>query len=105
MTRKTDRLFFLCTGETLTQGGVAKYPESHIIGELVRIRDGTITVTALALYEVSLAVSSPPIELPPVRVEIIGDTRKIKCTCCKHQARWIIGKAAIRSVIQKYVAE
>lgn len=105
MTKKSDRLFFLCTGETLSEDGVARYQESHIIGELVRILDGTIVVTALALYEVSLTVSTPPHVLPPVRLEIIGDSRKIKCTCCKHHARWIIGKAAIRSVIQKYVAE
>ncbi len=105
MSKKSDRLFFLCTEVAVGAGWLSKHPQSHIIGELVRVPDDEIMVTALAYYETSVPVISPPEVLPPIRMEIIGNARRIKCTCCKRLVRWEISKAAARNVIKKYAPE
>jgi hypothetical protein len=79
-----------------------KYPHSHIIGELRYVTDEGRKVTALAVYEKSVLIEDPPVILPPIRVEIIGDARRIKCTCCHHRERWEIGKAAFMALMQRY---
>jgi hypothetical protein len=96
------RRFFLCTGQIVTFDKLDKYPHSHIIGELRVVTDEGRKVTALAVYELSLSVEDPPIALPPVRVEIIGDARKIKCTCCIHRERWEISKNVALALLQRY---
>src|SRR5919106_1704908 len=90
-----NRKFFLCTGQAVAPDQLAKYPESHIIGELRYLMDEEQRVTALAVYEVSLPIVDVPADLPALRAEIIGDARRIKCTCCQHRERWEMGKAAI----------
>jgi len=97
----SGRSFKLCSGEAVPFHKLDNYPHSHIIGELRHILDEGEKVTALAVYEVSLPVIDPPVALPPVRVEIIGDARRIKCTCCIHRSRWEIGKAAIKVLVRK----
>jgi hypothetical protein len=62
-------------------------------------------VTALAVYETSLPSNNMPVILPPIRVEIIGDARRIKCTCCHHRERWEIGKAAFIVLMWRYRRE
>ena len=62
-------------------------------------------VTALAVYECSVPVTTPPVTVPALRAEIVGDARHIKCTCCNRTARWVIGKAAAVSVIRRYMPE
>lgn len=96
------RRFFLCTGQCVTFDQLDKYPHSHILGELRYVMDEDRKVTALAVYELSLPVEDPPIALPPVRVELIGDARRIKCTCCLHRERWEIGKAAFLALRKRY---
>jgi hypothetical protein len=105
MTKKSDRLFFLCTGQAVGMDWLTKHPGSHIIGELIHILEEQVTVTALALYEVSVAIASPPATMPPLRMEIVGNARKIKCTCCDNLSKWHMGKAAINNVIRMYVNE
>jgi hypothetical protein len=102
---KNNRLFFLCTGQAVGVDWLLKHPDSHIIGELVRVMFDETIVTALAYYNVSLPVISPPEKMPPVRMEIVGDAMNITCTCCKRRARWLIGKAAVNHVIKKYAPE
>lgn len=97
-----SRRFFLCTGQCVTFDQLEKYPRSHIIGELRYVTDEGRKVTALAVYEKSVGVKDPPVVLPPIRVEIIGDARRIKCTCCHHRERWEIGKAAFMALMQRY---
>jgi len=105
MSKKSDRLFFLCTEIAVGADWLSKHPHSHIVGELVRVPDNDVMVTALAYYETSRPAINPPEMMPPVRMEIIGDARKIKCTCCKRLVRWEISKAAARNVIKKYTPE
>ena len=62
-------------------------------------------VTALAVYECSLPINAPPATIPALRAEIVGDARHVKCTCCNRDARWEIGKAAVRSVLKRYPPE
>lgn len=102
---KNNRLFFLCTGVAVGADWLEKHPDSHIIGELVRVLFEETMVTALAYYDVSLPVISPPETMPDVRMQIVGDAMNIKCTCCKRHARWQIGKAAVNHVIKKYAPE
>lgn len=96
------RRFFLCTGQCVTFDQLEKYPRSHIIGELRYVTDEGRKVTALAVYESSLHSNNAPVVLPPIRVEIIGDARRIKCTCCHHRERWEIGKVAFMALMQRY---
>ena len=85
----------------MTADKLDQYPDSHIIGELKRVNDEGRRVTALAVYEQSQCVKSLPTR-QKIRVEIIGDARKIQCTGCKNQERWEIGKAAFLQLIQRY---
>ncbi len=115
-----DRRFFLCSGQAVTADLLKEYPDSHIIGELRHVwdkeGDTETRVTALALYEKSLPVGAAPTELPDVRVDIIGDARRIKCTypscetvqnCekiqrCENVQRWNIGKAAFLQLMSRF---
>jgi hypothetical protein len=97
------RRFFLCTGQCVTADQLTNYPHSHIMGELRYVTDEGRKVTALALYEQSVsAVHGAPSVSRPVRVELIGDARKIKCTLCERVERWEIGKAAFLVLMQRY---
>ena len=99
---KSARKFFLCTGECVPGDQLARYPASHIIGELRYVLDDGAQVTALAVYEVSLVSNNVPQINQHVRVEIIGDARSIRCTCCHRQfKRWEIGKVAVRQLLQR----
>jgi hypothetical protein len=102
-TSKNERRFFLCNGERVSADNLRKYPKSHIIGELRYLIEDGERLSALAIYEVSLESSIvPPMDVH-IRVEIIGDAREIRCTCCHHQyKRWQIGKAALRQLLQRY---
>jgi hypothetical protein len=100
--KKSNRLFFLCTEEAIGIDWLSKHLHSHIIGELVRVPDNDVIITALAYYETSLPVDNPPKTMPPIRAEIIGDARKIICTCCKRKVQWRISKAAAMNVIKRY---
>ena len=99
---KSDRKFFLCSGQAVTVEQLEKYPDSHVLGELRYLSDEGRKVTALAVYEVSLSIKDVPETLPEIRVEIIGDARRIKCTCCKNRERWEIGKAAFLQLMSRY---
>lgn len=102
-TSKTLRRFFLCTGEAVPAEQLRLHPNSHIIGELRYLPEEGEMVTALAVYEQSLPADSLPLLDPRIRVEIIGDARGIKCTCCHRQyKRWQIGKVAVRQLIQRH---
>ncbi len=79
-----------------------RYPRSHIIGDLRHVTDEGRKVTALAAYETLVSSRNAPVGLPPIRVEIIGDARRIKCTCCQHRDRWEIGKPAFLALMQRY---
>jgi len=107
MFKSYKRKFFLCTGQAVTVDQLSQHPNSHIIGELSYVIDEGRKVTALAVYELSLFVSDVPDEFPAVRVEIIGDARRIKCTCCDHRERWEIGKTAFMQLLKRsnYTAE
>lgn len=100
-----DRKFFLCTGQAVAGDQLARYPGSHILGELRYLVDEGRKVTALSVYEISRFVTDPPKELPEIRAEIIGDARRIKCTWCEKRERWEIGKAAIELILRKYQPE
>lgn len=96
-----SRTFKLCTGETVSEEKLGSYPNSHIIGELRYVSDEGRRVTALAVYEKSVCVEQVPYAVPPLRAELIGDARKIKCTLCIHRERWEIGKAAMGAIIDR----
>jgi hypothetical protein len=98
----SDRRFFLCTGQAVTVEQLEKHPNSHIIGELHYLPDEGRKVTALAVYESSLAIKDFPLTMPAIRVEIVGDARRIKCTCCDNRERWEIGKAAFMQLMSRY---
>jgi len=103
-TATSVRKFFLCTGECIPGDQLANYPASHIIGELRYVTDEELRLTALAVYESSLPTSRvPPIEVE-IRVEIIGDARRIRCTIshCRHAKRWEIGRSAAMQLQQRY---
>ena len=97
----SERTFKLCTGQEVKFDRLDEYPHSHIIGELRYVLDDGVKVTAMALYEQSVPVTDPPPFRPPVRVEIIGDARRIKCTCCIRREKWGAGKAALRQMAQR----
>lgn len=99
------RKFFLCTGQAVPGDQLAKYPNSHIIGELRYVVDEGSKVTALAVYELSRAIVDIPADMPELRAEIIGDARRIKCTCCCNPSRWEIGAAAREVILRKYLPE
>lgn len=105
MPKKSDRLYFLCTGQAVKIESLLQHPDSHIVGELVRVSFDHTMVTALAYYDVSLPVISPPDTMPLIRMEIVGDAMNITCTCCRRRARWLIGRAAVQYVIRKYAPE
>jgi len=96
------RRFFLCNGHTVTFDLLERYPHSHIIGELKHMEYDDRRIIALAVYETSLPVNDQPVIVPPIRVEIIGDARRIKCTRCPHCERWEIGKGAFLAFMRRY---
>ena len=97
----TRRRFFLCNGACVTFDRLGEHAGSHIIGELRYVSDDGRKVTALAVYETSLPVGDPPAIVPTIRAEIIGDSRRIKCTCCLHQQDWEIGKSALAALFAR----
>jgi hypothetical protein len=101
----SDRKFFLCSGQAVSAEQLGRYPASHIIGELRYLLDEGKRVTALAVYEISRRVTNVPDEMPDVRAEIIGDARRIRCTCCDRRERWEIGQAAVNVLLRKYAPE
>jgi len=83
---------------------LSDYPHSHIIGELHYVQDEGQQLTALAVYEVSLASSVIPPESVHIRAEIIGDARRIKCTylsCVHYLKQWKIARAAALQLAQR----
>lgn len=96
------RRFFLCTGQIVTAEKLVRFAHSHIIGELRVLADEGKKVTALAVYDCSVPVVQVPLEVPAIRVEIIGDARRIQCTCCDRHERWEISKAAFLTLMQRY---
>lgn len=109
MPEKTERRFFLCTGQVVYLSDVAsdreKYAGSHIIGEVVYRLDSGKRVTALAIFENSVCAD----EIPPANPELVnyafGDAREIWCRHgirtahrCGRKQRWEIGKAALASL-------
>jgi hypothetical protein len=77
------------------------HPQSHIVGELRYVSDGGRKVTALAVYDMSLPSAQPPVVLPPIRAEIVGDAKRIRCTCCIHRQDWEIGKSALQALFAR----
>lgn len=81
------------------------YPLSHIIGELHYIFDEGQSLTALAVYEVSLSCQVIPPLTVHIRAEIIGDARRIKCTyrgCAFYLKQWRIARTAMLQLAQRY---
>lgn len=103
-TPRPVRKFFLCTGECVQWFELVNFPESHIIGELRYVPFEGEKVTALAVYEISLPTSMIPPIKTEIRVEIIGDARRIRCTVrtCEQLKRWEIGRPALHRLIQRY---
>lgn len=101
---KSTRKYFLCTGECVPADRLADYTESHIIGELCYVMDEGQRLSALAVYENSLPSSAIPPREVEIRVQIIGDARRIKCTIpdCKHAKRWEIGRQSFMQLQQRY---
>ena len=97
----TIRKFMLCTGECLPADELPAHPASHIIGELRHLIDEGRKITALAVYERSVDVEEVPDALPLIRVELIGDARRIRCTRCMRRERWETGKAAIEALVAR----
>lgn len=99
----SPRRFFLCTGQAVTVEQLMLYKHSHILGELRYVSDEGRRVTALAIYEQSMAaLHGAPSLSRPVRMELIGDARKIQCTLCEHMERWEIGKAGFLALMSRY---
>ena len=102
------RRFFLCTGECVTLEQLDGYRGSHILGELRYVQDEGRKVTALAVWEVSVPAAEEErlfcYRAVRVRVEIVGDARRIRCThrSCAREQRWEIGKAAFMVLMQRY---
>jgi len=87
-----DRKFMLCTGETVKVEQLPNFPRSHIIGELHYLPEDGIDVTSLAVYEQSRSITDVPNMLPAIRLNVIGDARRIKCTCCEYRSKWDISR-------------
>jgi len=106
MTASTStRKFFLCTGQCVLADELGNYPNSHIIGEVHYVMDEGQRVTALAVYETSLPSSIIPASEPRIRVEVIGDARRIQCTVsyCNHFIkRWEIGRLTFLQLSRRY---
>jgi len=100
-TSRATRKFFLCTGQCVRADQLGNYPQSHVIGELHYVLDEGLRVTALAVYEVSLPSSLIPSVNAQIRVEIIGDARKIRCTFagCYNFKRWEVARSTL---VQRY---
>jgi len=104
-TSTRTRKFFLCTGQCVPANELRNYPNSHIVGEVHYVLDAGQRVTALAVYETSLPSSIIPASEPNIRVEVIGDARRIQCTVsyCKHFIkRWEIGKVTFLQLSRRY---
>jgi hypothetical protein len=102
---KLARKFFLCTGECVKADQLAKYPNSHIIGELRYLSDDGLMLTALARWEESISTSAVLPINPEVDIDVIGDARNIKCRyprCRNKKKAWKIGRAALMQISQRY---
>lgn len=105
MSASKIRKFFLCTGECVREEQLRDYPESHIIGELHYVEDDGQRLPALRVYERSLDSSVIPPEHVHIRVEIIGDARRVMCThpdCGYCLKDWRMGRAAALQLAQRY---
>jgi hypothetical protein len=98
------RRFLLCTGQAILDDQLEKFPNSHIIGELLYVSDEGHKVTALARWETSCSTHLMPPIKPDVDVYLIGDARDIKCrySGCRNKERWEIGQAAYMQLISHY---
>lgn len=101
----STRKFFLCTGQCVPAGELCNYPDSHIVGEVHYVLEEGQKVTALAVYETSMPSSIVPASETRIRVEVIGDARRIQCTVsyCKHFIkRWEIGRITFLQLSRRY---
>lgn len=103
-----DRRFYLCTGQCVLYKDLYKYPESHILGELIYVTDNSRKVTALALYEVSTCADEVPPLLPDVIMQIVGDGMGIKCRHnlgtprrCKNERRWELSRSGFLAMLDR----
>jgi hypothetical protein len=76
-------------------------PSSHVIGEIVRKEVGGETVSALYVYEHSLAAETEvPDTLPRKRFIALGAASGIECTICRLERNWTISnKMAIAMMV------
>jgi len=95
-----ERRLLLCTGECVTAERLAGYPRSHVIGELVYVKNEGHKVTALKYYEKS---TRNPGESPHALAWIIGDAYRVRCTYpgCNHRVRWEASNAAMQAMLDK----
>lgn len=98
-----EKRYFLCSGQSIRNKDLHLYPESHILGELRRFRDGESWVTALALYETVVPANRVPPVNAVIKAYIIGDAKLIRCgyADCKSSQRWEIGKAGILALMDR----
>jgi hypothetical protein len=107
MGMRSDRKYFLCTGQAVTADQLSEHPDSHIIGELCYRLDDGQRVTALARWDVSIKTHDALPTNPEIDIYLIGDAKDIKCRdlACKNKAGWRIGKAAVQLIVRKYAPE
>jgi len=83
----TRRTFILCNGS-----------EGHVIGEVVRRNYHDEMVSALYVYEQSVALA--PTKLPAKRFIAIGDAVGVECTICRRERNWTISnKTAVAMMV------
>ena len=100
-----ERKFMLCTGETVRVEQLVNFPRSHIIGELHYLPEDGIDVTSLAVYEQSRSISDVPAIMPAIRISVIGDARRIKCTCCDYKSKWYITKPGTFLLMRRLIRQ
>src|SRR5574343_1994843 len=87
--------FFSCDGSFATYDKLHEHPYVHILGHLARMAEDGHKFTGLALWDESQPTDRVPPVSPVVRVFLVGEATKIRCTCCgRNTEQWEIGKAA-----------
>lgn len=105
MSKQSSRLFFLCTGQAVGVEWLTQHRDAHIVGEIIRVMEDGLQVTALAQYTHAVPTATPPEALPEIHEETIGNARRIKCQACHRRYQWRIGKAAAQNVVRRYAPE
>ncbi len=101
-----QRKFYLCTGELVNEDKLYKFPNAHIVGQLVLTTDHETdrTVSELAVYRQSLPTNAVPLVRPPIAAWV-SHARHVCCSLCERGPCWVINQSSFMALMSHFGME